>query len=290
MASVLFNESDFEADIGTGKGIEEEPCPRSECVAAREDLERLNTAAPPTIRSGEKQALKIAKAANQMFENIFLQRFLLIQIFITRVRVYLCFYCRFEDEDRLAMRGHFREAHDMRVQVDDDSERGEDEYEDGIYDREQEEGEVDLQNEEEQNQDNVEYVHDTAYDDCDEVASPKPTIISILKTPKKQSIKPEEPEPDGFEDFVSSLNPKSEEPSLPEGGFHKGQVFPNYQELLRVIEEYERQSNMRFKVRDSKKETNWRLDKEKFPKRDIYLVCQHSSRQKVLKYYTVISS
>ena len=188
------------------------------------------------------------------------------------------------------MRGHFREAHDMRVQVDDDSERGEDEYEDGIYDREQEEGEVDLQNEEEQNQDNVEYVHDTAYDDCDEVASPKPTIISILKTPQKQSIKPEEPEPDGFEDFVSSLNPKSEEPSLPEGGFHKGQVFPNYQELLRVIEEYERQSNMRFKVRDSKKETNWRLDKEKFPKRDIYLVCQHSSRQKVLKYYTVISS
>ena len=180
--------------------------------------------------------------------------------------------------------------HDMRVQVDDDSERGEDEYEDGIYDREQEEGEVDLQNEEEQNQDNVEYVHDTAYDDCDEVASPKPTIISILKTPQKQSIKPEEPEPDGFEDFVSSLSPKSEEPSLPEGGFHQGQVFPNYQELLRVIEEYERQSNMRFKVRDSKKETNWRLDKEKFPKRDIYLVCQHSSRQKVLKYYTVMAS
>ena len=66
MASVLFNESDFEADFGTGKGIEEEPCPRSECVAAREDLERQNTAAPPTIRSGEKQAVKITKAAKTL--------------------------------------------------------------------------------------------------------------------------------------------------------------------------------------------------------------------------------
>ena len=282
MASVLFNESDFEADFGTGKGIEEEPCPRSECVAAREDLERLNTAAPPTIRSGEKQALKIAKAAKQMFENIFLQRLLLIQIFITRVRVYLCFYCRFEDEDRLAMRGHFREAHDMRVQVDDDSERGDSEYEDGMYDTVQEEGKVDLQGDEEENQDDEEYDHVTTYEDCDEVTGPKPTIISILKTPEKQSIKPEEPEPDGFEDFVSDLNPNSEESSLPEGGFHKGQVFPNYQELLRVVEEYERQSNMRFWVRDSKKETNWRLDKEKFPKRDLYLACQHSYRPKVL--------
>ena len=59
MASVLFNESDFEADFGTGKGIEEEPCPRSECVAAREDLERLNTAAPTTIRSVENSEIQV---------------------------------------------------------------------------------------------------------------------------------------------------------------------------------------------------------------------------------------
>ena len=55
MASVLFNESDFEADFGTGKGNEEEPCTKSECASAREDLERLKTAAPTTIRSGEKR-------------------------------------------------------------------------------------------------------------------------------------------------------------------------------------------------------------------------------------------
>ena len=57
MASVLFNESDFEADFGTGKGNEEETCSKSRCVAAREDLERLNTAAPTTIRSGEKREI-----------------------------------------------------------------------------------------------------------------------------------------------------------------------------------------------------------------------------------------
>lgn len=56
MASVLFDESDFEADFGTGKGDEEEqyeeeaPCLRSDCVAAREDLDRLTSAAPTTIR------------------------------------------------------------------------------------------------------------------------------------------------------------------------------------------------------------------------------------------------
>ena len=51
MASVLFDESDFEADFGTtGKGDDEDaPCLRSDCVAAREDLDRLTSAAP-TIR------------------------------------------------------------------------------------------------------------------------------------------------------------------------------------------------------------------------------------------------
>ena len=54
MASVLFDESDFEADFGAEKGSAEEDaaelCPRSDCVAAREDLERLNSTAPTTIR------------------------------------------------------------------------------------------------------------------------------------------------------------------------------------------------------------------------------------------------
>ena len=51
MASVLFDESDFEADFWTGKGDDEDaPCLRSDCVAAREDLDRLASAAP-TIRS-----------------------------------------------------------------------------------------------------------------------------------------------------------------------------------------------------------------------------------------------
>ena len=39
-----------------------------------------------------------------------------------RVKVYLCFYCRFEDEQKPAMREHFRKAHDMRVHVEDDQE------------------------------------------------------------------------------------------------------------------------------------------------------------------------
>ena len=54
MASVLFDESDFGADFGEEKGSAEEDaaelCPRSECTAARDDLERLNSAAPTTIR------------------------------------------------------------------------------------------------------------------------------------------------------------------------------------------------------------------------------------------------
>ena len=54
MASVLFDESDFEADFGAEKGSAEEDaaelCPRSDCVTAREDLERLNSTAPTTIR------------------------------------------------------------------------------------------------------------------------------------------------------------------------------------------------------------------------------------------------
>ena len=53
----MFNESDFEADFGTEKGIEEDSCTKSECVSARKDLERLNTAAPTTIRSGEKRVI-----------------------------------------------------------------------------------------------------------------------------------------------------------------------------------------------------------------------------------------
>ena len=55
MASALFDESDFEADFGTGgKGHgekEEEPlCLRSDCVAAREDLDRLTSVPLTTIR------------------------------------------------------------------------------------------------------------------------------------------------------------------------------------------------------------------------------------------------
>ena len=57
MASVLFNESDFEADFGAGKENGEALCPRLDCVAAREDLERLTTAAPTTNRSGEKREI-----------------------------------------------------------------------------------------------------------------------------------------------------------------------------------------------------------------------------------------
>ena len=46
-------------------------------------------------------------------------------VIFLRVKVFLCFYCRFEAEKRPAMRGHFREAHDMRVHVEDEQEEGE---------------------------------------------------------------------------------------------------------------------------------------------------------------------
>ena len=120
----------------------------------------------------------------------------------------------------------------------------------------------------------------------------KPTIISILKTPEKQSIKQEEP--DGCEDLMkietgdygaeSDLNLNPDDSSLPKGTFHKDQVFPDYQVFQRVLAEYERQSNMRFTVRSSGSgKTDVLLDKDKFPKKYITLVCQHASRPKVLQ-------
>ena len=52
-AEMLFDESDFEADLATVKeDVEEAPCPRSDCVAAREDLDRITA-----IRSGKRQQM-----------------------------------------------------------------------------------------------------------------------------------------------------------------------------------------------------------------------------------------
>ena len=350
------------------------------------------------------------------------------------LRVYLCFYCRFEDEDRDAMRGHFREAHDMRVHVDDNSEgAGCNEYEEHIL---QEGGEVDLQDDMGDNQDYMEGSHDDIGNDqydldnyqndtendqndtesdhgyiendqtisseerSDDVNSKpvdpdtenklktmlyedqvfpyyqsfqkalhkyqdeakvkfiirtsekycgtqldrlkypkikvrficgygyqshtmkgecpvsfwlrlknsnypsqacyviknfstyehnhtsqkKPTVISILKTPEKQSIKQEEP--DCREELVkaesieSDLNFNHEESSLPKGTLHKDQVFPNYQVFQRALEEYERESNMKFSIRSSEK-TDVVLDKDKFQKKYITFVCQQAIRPKV---------
>ena len=90
MTSVLFDESDFEP-----VGKDDLCCQAPNCVATREELDRLLSAGSSMIR----------------------------------VRVYLCLYCRFEDEDRGAMRGHFREAHDVHGQVEEEDEGGGENYE-----------------------------------------------------------------------------------------------------------------------------------------------------------------
>ena len=85
MASVFFDESDFDPVS------KDDLCQAPDCLETRGELSRLLLSANSTIR----------------------------------LRVYLCFYCLFENVDRGAMRGHFREAHAIHGQEVDEEEGGE---------------------------------------------------------------------------------------------------------------------------------------------------------------------
>ena len=194
-----------------------------------------------------------------------------IQIPVNRVRVYLCFYCRYEDEDRVAMRGHFREEHHMRVQVDDESEKDGNGNEDDIYDEVQEGGEVDLQYENEDSQCDTEGTHDdTGYDEYDH-------------SDTENDLNAVENEQIGESSGLDSKLVDSDAEHKLKTTLHEDQVFPHYQAFQKVLFKLQEGSKIKFVVRSSEKYCGTQLDRLKYPKVKVRFICGYGYQSNTMK-------
>ena len=194
-----------------------------------------------------------------------------IQIPVNRVRVYLCFYCRYEDEDRVAMRGHFREEHHMRVQVDDESEKDGNENEDDIYDEVQEGGEVDLQYENEDSQCDTEGTHDdTGYDEYDHGDT-------------ENDLNAIENEQIGESSGLDSKHADSDAEHKLKTTLHEDQVFPHYQAFQKVLFKLQEGSKIKFVVRSSEPYCGTKLDRLKYPKVKVRFICGYGYQSHSMK-------